>query len=97
MRTLRALSVRLLGLFRKRQSEEDFAAELESHVALHTEDGIRAGLPPRKHDGWHLSDSVEQSRRGRLIANAARYPGSMLCCRICTMVYARCAEARASA
>ena len=31
-----------------RRDEEDFAAELESHVALHTEDGIRAGLSPAK-------------------------------------------------
>lgn len=29
---------------RGQQSEEDFAAELESHVAMHMEDGMRAGL-----------------------------------------------------
>ena len=28
--------------------DEEFRAELESHVALHTEDGIRAGLTPEE-------------------------------------------------
>jgi predicted permease len=44
MRKLRAFAIRLRGLFRARPSAADFAAELESHVALHTEDGVRAGL-----------------------------------------------------
>ena len=46
MHTLRALGLRLLALFHSRRSGDDFAAELESHVALHTDDGIRAGLTP---------------------------------------------------
>jgi predicted permease len=46
MRKLRAFAQRLRGLFRSRPSDTDFAAELESHVALHTDDGIRAGLTP---------------------------------------------------
>jgi predicted permease len=46
--TLRALGLRLLGLFRARRPEDDFATELESHVALHTDDGIRAGLTPEE-------------------------------------------------
>src|SRR5271165_3558542 len=46
MRQLRAFALRLRGLFRSRRSEDDFAAELESHVALHTDDGIRSGLTP---------------------------------------------------
>ncbi len=48
MHTLRALGLRLLGLFRGRPPEDDFAAEIESHVALHTDDGIRAGLSPEE-------------------------------------------------
>ncbi len=48
MHTLRALGLRLLGFFRARRPEDDFAAELESHVALHTDDGIRAGLSPEE-------------------------------------------------
>ena len=46
MRQLRALAHRLLGLFRSRRADADFAAELESHVALDTDDGIRSGLSP---------------------------------------------------
>ncbi|HEY1902390.1 MAG TPA: ABC transporter permease [Terracidiphilus sp.] len=45
MRTLRALTQRLLGLFRSRS---DFDAELESHIALHTDALIRTGLDPRE-------------------------------------------------
>ena len=45
MRKLRALTLRLLGLFGVRRND-DIAAELDSHIALHTEDGIRAGLTP---------------------------------------------------
>jgi predicted permease len=44
MRNLRALALRLRGLFRPRRHEAEFAAELESHVTLHTDEGIRAGL-----------------------------------------------------
>jgi len=48
MRKLRALWIRLCGLIGARRDEDDFAAELESHVAMHTEDGIRAGLSPEE-------------------------------------------------
>jgi predicted permease len=44
------------GLIGARGNEDDFAAELESHIAMHTEDGIRAGLSP------------EEARRQALIA-----------------------------
>jgi len=46
MHKLRALWIRLRGMIGTRSDEEDFAAELESHVQMHTEDGIRAGLTP---------------------------------------------------
>jgi predicted permease len=46
MRKLRALWIRLSGMFGAQREESDFAAELESHVALHTADGIRSGLTP---------------------------------------------------
>ena len=48
MRQLRALALRLRGLFGSRLSGDDFAAELEGHVALDTDDGIRAGLTPQE-------------------------------------------------
>jgi predicted permease len=55
MRKLRALCFRLLGVFRSRRADDDFAAELESHIALHTEAGIRSGL------------TAEEARRQALI------------------------------
>jgi predicted permease len=48
MRKLRALLIRLRDLLSFHRGEDDFAAELESHVAMHTEDGIRAGLSPEE-------------------------------------------------
>jgi hypothetical protein len=41
MRKLRAFCFRVLGLFRGRRADDDFAAELEAHIALHTDAGIR--------------------------------------------------------
>jgi putative ABC transport system permease protein len=55
MRTLRAFCFRLLGFFRSRGADDDFAAELESHIALHTDAGIRSGL------------TAEEARRQALI------------------------------
>ena len=49
---LRALGLRLL---RARRGDAEFQAELESHIAMHTEDGVRAGL------------SREEARRRALI------------------------------
>ncbi|MGD0631273.1 MAG: permease prefix domain 1-containing protein, partial [Terracidiphilus sp.] len=43
MHKLRAFALRL---FATRRSNDDFAAELESHLSLHIDDGIRSGLSP---------------------------------------------------
>jgi len=56
MRKLRALWIRLRGMIGTRNNDEDFAAELESHIAMHIDDGIRTGLSP------------EEARRQALIA-----------------------------
>jgi predicted permease len=48
MRKLRALWFRLCGMLRGLRGDSEFAAELESHIDLHTEDGIRAGLTPEE-------------------------------------------------
>ncbi len=45
MRSLRALWMRLS---RTHNTSNDFDAELESHLALHTDDGVRAGLSPEE-------------------------------------------------
>jgi predicted permease len=48
MRKLRAYFLRLVGLLRAQGPEDDFAAELESHIAMDTDEGIRAGLTPEE-------------------------------------------------
>ena len=45
MRKLRAWLLRFKGLFFK---NDDFAAELESHLQLHIDDNIRAGMSPQE-------------------------------------------------
>ena len=55
MRTLKALWRRLRGVFSSERGERDFADELDGHVAMHIEDGVRAGL------------SREEARRQALI------------------------------
>ena len=47
--------MRFCGLLHKPQGDDDFDAELASHLAMHTDDGIRAGL------------SSEEARRQALI------------------------------
>jgi macrolide transport system ATP-binding/permease protein len=44
MRNLRALWFRLFGTLGSGRMEKEFAAELESHLQMHIDDGIRAGL-----------------------------------------------------
>ena len=55
MRKLRALWLRLCGVFHPDRANGDFAAELESHLAMDIEEGIRSGL------------SREEARRQALI------------------------------
>src|SRR6516225_3800705 len=46
MKSLRGLFWRLSVFFRKPQRDTEFAAELESHLQLHIEDNLRAGMSP---------------------------------------------------
>jgi putative ABC transport system permease protein len=48
MPRLRGFLLRLHNLFRSRTANSEIDAELESHLALHINDGIRAGLSPEK-------------------------------------------------
>jgi macrolide transport system ATP-binding/permease protein len=48
MRQLRAWLLRLKGVFRKDARERDLADELESHLQMHVDDNIRAGMSPQE-------------------------------------------------
>jgi len=65
MRQFRAFATRLCSHFLIREAEDDFSAELESHMAMHTEDGIRAGLTPEEARRQALIQlgGVEQTRQ----------------------------------
>jgi putative ABC transport system permease protein len=48
MRKLRAIWIRFIGLLHSGSGNQDFSAELESHVAMHVDDGLRIGLAPEE-------------------------------------------------
>ena len=48
IRRLRGWLMRLFGLFDRGRREQEFAEELESHLALHIEDNLRAGMSPEE-------------------------------------------------
>ena len=48
MRQLRASMLRLKGLFAKDARERELADEIESHLQLHIDDNIRAGMSPQE-------------------------------------------------
>lgn len=70
MRRLRALWMRIMGALRRQGGERDFAAEIEAHLALDTESGIRAGLSPQEARRQALirlggAEQVQQAQRER--------------------------------
>ncbi len=48
MKGLRALLVRIGGLFSRERRDHDLADELESHLHMHMEDNLRAGMTPEE-------------------------------------------------
>ena len=48
MRQLRSLWLRLLGFFSPNRASADFDAELQSHLQMHIDDHLRAGMPPEE-------------------------------------------------
>ena len=48
MRNLRALWLRLRVIFYAEQANHEFAAKLESHLQMHTEDNLRSGMSPKE-------------------------------------------------
>ena len=48
MNRVRAWFVRFAGLFGKRRRDRELAAELESHLQMHVEENLRAGMSPEE-------------------------------------------------
>jgi predicted permease len=90
MRRLRALWWRIRGLFRRRQLDSEFAAEMESHLQLHIDENLRVGMTPEearraailKLGGVEQTKAIVRERRGLpLLENLVqdvRYGGRVL-------------------
>ncbi|HEV2388308.1 MAG TPA: ABC transporter permease [Candidatus Acidoferrales bacterium] len=90
MRKARAWLWRLGGLFGRKRSENELAAELESHLALHVEDNLRAGMAPTearrqalvKLGGLEQAKELYRERRGipalETLGQDLRYGARML-------------------
>ena len=48
MKSLRALLARIAGVFGTSRSERDLSAEIDSHLQMHIDDNIRAGMSPQE-------------------------------------------------
>jgi predicted permease len=72
MRRLRAWLLRWGGLFHKERREQEFADEMETHLQMHVEDNMRAGMSPEearrqaliKLGGMQQTRENYQERRG---------------------------------
>ena len=51
MRQMRAWLLRLGDLFGRTRREREFVAEMESHLQMHIEDNLRAGMNEKKPGG----------------------------------------------
>src|SRR5258708_21414704 len=70
MRQLRAWSLRLAGMFNRRQRDCELPAEMESHLQMHMEENIRAGMSHLEARRWGLIqlggvEGVKESYRRR--------------------------------
>ena len=64
MRSLRVFIVRLAGVLTSRRRGHDFDAEIESHLQLHIDDNLRAGMTPeeaRRH-AWIALGGIERTK-----------------------------------
>ena len=48
VRQLRGWMARFFGMLNRGRREREFAEELESHLAMHIEDNLRAGMSPEE-------------------------------------------------
>jgi len=65
MRKFRALWTRLIGVFHPQRTDDEFAAELESHLQMHIDDNLRAGMTPEqaRRDALIRLGGMEQTRQ----------------------------------
>lgn len=65
MKSLRAWLRRLTGIVPSQQSEQDFSAELESHLQMHIDDNLRAGMTPAnaRRDAIRHLGGLERTRQ----------------------------------
>jgi putative ABC transport system permease protein len=63
-KSFRASAHRFSALFRKRKNDSEFAAELESHLQMHIEDNLRAGMTPEaaRRDAFMKLGGLEQTK-----------------------------------
>src|SRR5437764_12395975 len=64
MKWMRSFFKRLTDFLGKRKRDTEFAAELESHLRLHIEDNLRAGMTPEaaRRDALMKLGGVEQTK-----------------------------------
>jgi putative ABC transport system permease protein len=64
MSALRAWFVRFTGLFGKQRRDRELAAELESHLQMHIDENLRAGMPPEeaRRQALIMLGGVEQTK-----------------------------------
>ena len=64
MRSLRSWFLRLAQLFRRPRAEQELDAEMQSHLALHIEDNLRAGMTPQqaRRDALMKLGGLEQTK-----------------------------------
>lgn len=65
MKKLRALAMRLAGVFSKSGRDQDFAAEIDSHIEMQIDDNLRAGMSPEeaRHAALVKFGGVEQTKQ----------------------------------
>src|SRR6184192_4369746 len=92
MKWMRSFFKRLTDFLGKRKRDTEFAAELESHLRLHIEDNLRAGMTPEaaRRDALTKLGGVEQTKR--ITATAAACRSSRASFKMCASPSARCAS-----
>ena len=65
MRRIRAWFQKLFGIVPSQQQEQDFSDELASHLQLHIDDNLRAGMSPEqaRREALHKLGGVERTRQ----------------------------------